>query len=163
MSTIRITPRRMTRKANPPPIHVTSEGVVRPGNSGSTIGSPPRRYDHDRLPEDRGYGVLALEVARQGLPRRLSVREPYMFINPLNMCYRNSVLAMLLNIEPFLGWLRLYSQVSLAGKGRFPRNNRELSLQAGQSILAFGRPKSTFSGNCYRWQYHARALDRFQQ
>lgn len=120
MSTIRITPRRMTRKANPPPIQVTSEGVVRPGNSGSTIGSPPRRYDHDRLPEDRGYGSLALEVARRGLPGRLSVRQPYMFINPLNMCYRNSVLAMLLNIEPFLGWLRLYSQVSPAGKGSVP-------------------------------------------
>lgn len=27
---------------------------------------------------------------------------------------------MLLNIEPFLGWLRLYSQVSPAGKGGLP-------------------------------------------
>lgn len=43
-----------------------------------------------------------------------------MFINPLNLCYRNSVLATLLHIEPFLGWLRLYSQVSLAGKDGFP-------------------------------------------
>lgn len=110
----------MTRKANPPPIQVTSDGVVRPGNSGSTIGSPPRRDDGDRLPEDRAYRTLALEIARRGLPGRLSAREPYMFINPLNVCYRNSVLATLLHIEPFLGWLRLYSQVSLAGKDGFP-------------------------------------------
>ena len=120
MSAFRMTPRRLTRKVNPPPIQVSRDGVIQPGNSGSTIGSPPQRDDYDMPPEDRVCRALALEVARRGLPGGLSVRQPYMFINPLNMCYRNSVLAMLLNIKPFLGWLHLYNQVSLAGKSSSP-------------------------------------------
>jgi hypothetical protein len=120
MSNIRKTPRRTTRKPRPPPIEVTAEGVILPGNSGSTIGSPPRRDEDDRPPEDRAHKVLALDLVRHGLPGRAPERQPYMFINPNNMCYRNSALAMLLNIEPFLGWLNLHNQVSLAGRDGYP-------------------------------------------
>lgn len=120
MSTIRVAPRRTTKKTAPPPIHITKDKVIRPGNSGSTLGSPPRRDEDDRSPEERANKTLALEVARQGLPGRAPERQPYMFTNPHNMCYRNSALVMLLNIDPVLGWLRLYSQVSLAGKEGAP-------------------------------------------
>lgn len=120
MAIIRIAPRRMTRKTNPHPIGVSNEGVIRPGNSGSTLGSPPSRDDHARTPEYRAHKALALKVVRHGLPGRTPGRQPYMFINPNTMCYRNSALAMLLNIEPFLGWLHLHSQVSLAGRDGYP-------------------------------------------
>ena len=120
MPTIRIPPRRMTRKAAPPPIEITNYGVVCPGNSGSTLGSPPPRDDGS--PEEQANRALSLEVARQGLRGRAPDRQPYMFVNPHNMCYRNSALATLLNIEPFVGWLRLHNEVSPAGRNGAPES-----------------------------------------
>ena len=112
--------RRQSRKPAPPAIEVRHDRVTRPGNSGSTLGSPPPRDDGS--PEEQANKSLALSVARLGFPERTPDRQPYMFANPNFMCYRNSALAMLLNIEPFMGWLRLYHKVCLAGTGEHPES-----------------------------------------
>ena len=112
--------RRKSRKPAPPAIEVTHDRVTRPGNSGSTLGSPAPRDDGSS--EEQANKSLALSVARLGFPQRSPDRQPYMFANPNVMCYRNSALAMLLNIEPFVGWLRLYHKVSLAGTGEHPES-----------------------------------------
>ena len=139
MASIKITPRRVSRKTAPPPIETTNEQVVRPGNSGSTIGSPPQRDDGS--PEEHARRALALSVARKGLPGKMPDRQPFMFHNPNNiLCYRNSILAMLLNIEPFVGWLHLNYGVSSAGKECYPHSIPSYLYQVAEAYWLSADP-----------------------
>lgn len=46
-----------------------------------------------------------LKLCRAGIPQRRVGQEPAGFLNPGVLCYRNSVISLLLNCEQFLGWL----------------------------------------------------------
>ena len=93
--------RTPSRKPHPPAIQIVDGDVIRPGNSGSTLGTPP---GHDQRGTSAADALIG--IARNGFPERPADQTPFMFFNPNNMCYRNTVLALLLNTDPFLGWLR---------------------------------------------------------
>lgn len=58
-----------------------------------------------------------MAVARIKFPNKAANGEPYMFTNPSRlMCYRNLVIALLLNINAYLGFLQFYGRISAAGK-----------------------------------------------
>jgi hypothetical protein len=102
-----------------PQVKKDEYGVVRAANSAATVGSPlrnlPPGFSH--APDGQYESQLAMAVARIRFPNKVANGEPYMFTNPSGlMCYRNSVIALLLNIDAYLGFLQLYHQIAPASK-----------------------------------------------
>ena len=103
---------------------------MQPGNSGSTLGTPP---GHDQIGTSAADAIVG--IARKGFAERTADQAPFMFYNPNNMCYRNTVLALLLNTDPFLGWLR--------SNGWYQTNASESIVSCLNSLAeAYWRPES---------------------
>jgi hypothetical protein len=90
----------------PGPIRIHDNGDFSPINSASTIGTPPIKSTESGESLERVAQVF--DSACLGLPQREINMPPFMFHNPGVLCYRNAALALLMSLDPFLGWLRLY-------------------------------------------------------
>ena len=60
---------------------------------------------HVEQPSNKSQQLDTLALCRTGIPQRKVGSEPAGFVNPGVLCYRNSVISLLLNCEPLLGWL----------------------------------------------------------